>query len=99
MQNLAEEIVDARATEERMADDVKDTLTSDIHDAHIPTLIDRFMRENVSIDPNAEIIYDSDQAYVCCPRRFATVGFEIYAGYGLQLIVDRLRKDLGFQTA
>ena len=93
MQNLAEEIV-----EERMVDDVKSVVKDTLNgDAHIPTLIDRFMRENVSIDPHTEIMYGSDQAYVNCPRRFATVGFEIYAGYGLQLLADRLRKDLGFK--
>ncbi len=93
MQNLAEEIV-----EERMVDDVKSVVKDTLNgDAHIPTLIDRFMRENVSIDPHTEIMYGSDQAYVNYPRRFATVGFEICAGYGLQLLVDRLRKDLGFK--
>ena len=93
MQNLAEEIV-----EERMVDDVKSVVKDTLNgDAHIPTLIDRFMRENVSIDPHTEIMYGSDQAYVNCPRRFATVGFAIYAGYGLQLLADRLRKDLGFK--
>lgn len=93
MQNLAEEIV-----EERMVDDVKSVVKDTLNgDAHIPTLIDRFMRENVSIDPHTEIMYGSDQAYVNCPCRFAMVGFEICAGYGLQLLVDRLRKDLGFK--
>ena len=92
MQNLAEEIVDEKIVND--AKSVQDTLTGE---RHIPTLIDRFMRENVFIDPHSEIMYDSDQAYVNCPRRFATVGFGIIAGYGLQLLVDRLRKDLGFK--
>ena len=108
MKNLAEE-----TTEDRMRDRMREDASERISDrmpkasatavnrepykAHIPTLIDRFMRENVFIDPHSEIMYDSDQAYVSCPCRFATVGFGIIAGYGLQLIVDRLRKDLGFK--
>lgn len=63
----------------------------------IKTLIDHFMRENVSIDPHTEIMYGSEQAYNTVPCRFATVGFEIYGGYALQLIADRIRKDQGFK--
>ena len=95
MQNLAEEIADERAV--NAGGNTAIAVNAVSEKKHIPTLIDRFMRENVSIDPNTEIMYGSDQAYVNCPRRFATVGFEIYAGYGLQLLVDRLRKDLGFK--
>ena len=95
MQNLAEKIVEERTVN---ADgNTAIAVNAVAGKKHIPTLIDRFMRENVSIDPNTEIMYGSDQAYVCYPRRFATVGFEICAGYGLQLLVDRLRKDLGFK--
>ena len=100
MQNLAEEIVDGRHVKPRCPINAENPKSVwDILDSeeHFPTLIDRFMRENVSIDPHTEIMYGSDQAYVNCPRRFATVGFEIYAGYGLQLLADRLRKDLGFK--
>ena len=100
MQNLAEETVDGRHVKPRCSVNAENPKSVwDILDSkeHFPTLIDRFMRENVSIDPHTEIMYGSDQAYVNCPRRFATVGFEIYAGYGLQLLADRLRKDLGFK--
>lgn len=100
MQNLAEETVDGRHVKPRCSVNAENPKSVwDILDSkeHFPTLIDRFMRENVSIDPNTEIMYGSDQAYVNYPSRFATVGFEILAGYGLQLLVDRLRKDLGFK--
>ena len=100
MQNLAEETVDGRHAKPRCPINAENPKSVwDILDSkeHFPTLIDRFMRENVSIDPHSEIMYGSDQAYVCCPRRFATVGFELIAGYGLQLLADRLRKDLGFK--
>ncbi|MBR0076492.1 MAG: hypothetical protein IJP96_12150 [Synergistaceae bacterium] len=60
-------------------------------------LIDRFMRENIFLYPQAEIHYGSGEAYVTYPCCFATVGFEIRAGYALQLMVDRMRKDLGFK--
>ena len=94
MRNSAEEIADERIVNAGATATVAAAMSKK---DHIPTLIDRFMRENVSIDPHSEIMYGSDQVYVSCPRRFATVGLEIIAGYGLQLLVDRLRKDLGFK--
>ena len=94
MRNSAEEIADERIVN---AGGTATVATAMPKKDHIPTLIDRFMRENVSIDPHSEIMYGSGQVYVSCPRRFATVGLEIIAGYGLQLLVDRLRKDLGFK--
>ena len=61
------------------------------------SLVDRFMRENISLYPQAEIHYGSDEAYVTHPCHIATVGLEICAGYALQLIVDRMRKKYGFK--
>ena len=51
-------------------------------------MIDRFMRENISLYPDAEIYYGSDEVYDSYPCRFATVGFEICPG-------DWLRKTMG----
>ena len=61
------------------------------------SLVDRFFRENISLSPQHEIFYGTGEAYVSYPCRFATADFELCAGYGLELIVDRMRKDLGFK--
>lgn len=68
-----------------------------IREDQMLNLVDRFMRENISLCSMAEINYGSGEAYVTYPCRFATVDFEICAGYALQLMVDRMRKDLGFK--
>ncbi len=61
------------------------------------SLIDRFLKENISVSLDEEIMYGSDQAYDSYPCRFATVGLEVDGGYGLCRIVDRMRKTLGFK--
>ena len=68
-----------------------------IQEDQMLSLVDRFMRENISLYPQAEIHYGSDVAYVTHPCHIATVGLEICAGYALQLIVDRMRKKYGFK--
>lgn len=59
-----------------------------------PSLIDRFMRENIGLYEDTEPYYDSREIDgVKC----ATVCFEVCGGYALCQIVDRMRKELGFK--
>ena len=60
------------------------------------SLIERIVDEHIFIDFGSEIIYGSDQAFVCYPERFATVGFELMGTSLLTEIADRIRKDAGF---
>ena len=56
-------------------------------------MTDSFMRENIFLYPQAEICYGVSEAFVSHPCRFATAGFEVCGGNGLQLIVDGMRED------
>lgn len=59
------------------------------------TMFKMILRDYVFIDPGQEIMYGSDQMYVDCPRRFATVGFQLVSTVLLSSIADRIRKDIG----
>ena len=61
------------------------------------TLVEGFVKEQVFLDCGAEVLYGSDQAYISCPCRFPTVGFQLMATNGLAEIADRIRKDAGFK--
>lgn len=59
------------------------------------TLIEGFVRDEIFIDFDVDILYGSDQCYINYPCRFPTVGFQLMATNGLSQIADRIRKDMG----
>ena len=60
------------------------------------TLLDNLLENAIYVDFGEEIIYDSDQAYVDYPVRFATVQITLMQTVALTAIVDRMRHEAGF---
>ena len=61
-----------------------------------PTLSEDFINTEIFIDFDSELIYGEDQAYICCPKRFPTVRFQLKPTRGLVQIADGIRHKLGF---
>ena len=61
------------------------------------TLVEGFVRDQVYIDFDADVMFGDDQCYLDYPCRFPTVGFQLMATNGLVQIADRIRKDKGFK--
>ena len=59
-------------------------------------LLEAVVRDNVYIDFEVGIRYDSDQVFDSYPCRFATVGFQLMPSTLLGQIADRLRVDKGY---
>ena len=62
-----------------------------------PTLSEDFINTEIFIDFDSELIYGEDQAYICCPKRFPTVRFQLKPTRGLVEIADGIRHKLGFK--
>ena len=62
-----------------------------------PTLSEDFINTEIFIDFDSELIYGEDQAYICCPKRFPTVRFQLISTRGLVEIADGIRHKLGFK--
>ena len=62
-----------------------------------PTLSENFINTEIFIDFDSELIYGEDQAYICCPKRFPTVRFQLKPTRGLVEIADGIRHKLGFK--
>lgn len=62
-----------------------------------PTLSENFINTEIFIDFDSELIYGDDQAYICCPKRFPTVRFQLKPTRGLIQIADGIRQKLGFK--
>lgn len=62
------------------------------------TLTEAFVKNEIHIDFGSEIIYDSDQCFMSCPCRFATVNFELIATDGLNRIADCVRRTNGIDV-
>ena len=62
-----------------------------------PTLSENFINTEIFIDFDSELIYGEDQAYICCPKRFPTVRFQLILTRGLVEIADGIRHKLGFK--
>ena len=60
------------------------------------SMFERIVEDNIFIDFGSEVIFGSDQMYVSCPERFATVNFQLMSTWLLDSIADRIRKDAGF---
>ena len=63
------------------------------------SLFEEFLLSEVAIDSDIpdNFSYDSEQAYVDCPVRFATVRMELVQSIGLNRIADRIRREKGFK--
>ena len=61
------------------------------------TLVEGFVRDQVYIDFDADVMFGDDQCYLDYPCRFPTVGFQLMVTNGLVQIADRIRKDKGFK--
>ena len=61
-----------------------------------PTLSEDLINTEIFIDFDSELIYGEDQAYICCPKRFPTVRFQLMSTRGLVDIADGIRHKLGF---
>lgn len=61
------------------------------------TLMEGFVRDEVFVDFDTDILYGSDQCYIDYPCRFPTVGFQLLMTNTLSQIADRIRKDRGFK--
>lgn len=62
-----------------------------------PTLSEDLINTEIFIDFDSELIYGEDQAYICCPKRFPTVRFQLKPTRGLVRIADGIRHKLGFK--
>ena len=62
-----------------------------------PTLSEDLINTEIFIDFDSELIYGEDQAYICCPKRFPTVRFQLKPTRGLVEIADGIRHKLGFK--
>lgn len=62
-----------------------------------PALSENFINTEIFIDFDSELIYGEDQAYICCPKRFPTVRFQLKPTRGLIQIADGIRHKLGFK--
>ena len=62
-----------------------------------PTLSEDLINTEIFIDFDSELIYGEDQAYICCPKRFPTVRFQLMSTRGLVEIADGIRHKLGFK--
>jgi len=62
-----------------------------------PTLSEDLINTEIFIDFDSELIYGEDQAYICCPKRFPTVRFQLISTRGLVEIADGIRHKLGFK--
>ena len=62
-----------------------------------PTLSENFINTEIFIDFDSELIYGEDQAYICCPKLFPTVRFQLKPTRGLVEIADGIRHKLGFK--
>ena len=62
-----------------------------------PTLSEDLINTEIFIDFDSELIYGEDQAYICCPKRFPTVRFQLILTRGLVEIADGIRHKLGFK--
>ena len=62
-----------------------------------PTLSEDFINTEIFIDFDSDLIYGEDQAYICCPKRFPTVRFQLKPTRGLVEIADGIRHKLGFK--
>ena len=63
-----------------------------------PTLSEDLINTEIFIDFDSELIYGEDQAYICCPKRFPTVRFQLISTRGLVEIADGIRHKLGFKS-
>lgn len=63
-----------------------------------PSLSEDFINTEIFIDFDSELIYGEDQAYICCPKRFPTVRFQLKPTRGLVQIADGRRHKLGFKS-
>ena len=63
-----------------------------------PTLSEDLINTEIFIDFDSELIYGEDQAYICCPKRFPTVRFQLMSTRGLVEIADGIRHKLGFKA-
>lgn len=57
------------------------------------TLTEKFIREAIQLDSNAEVIYGSDEIFDTYPCRFPTVEFQLIATDALAEIADRIRME------
>ena len=80
------------------ADRANDSNNSDAADEQCisPTLSEDLINTEIFIDFDSELIYGEDQAYICCPKRFPTVRFQLMSTRGLVDIADGIRHKLGF---
>ena len=80
------------------ADRANDSNNSDAADEQCisPTLSEDLINTEIFIDFDSELIYGEDQAYICCPKRFPTVRFQLKPTRGLVEIADGIRHKLGF---
>lgn len=60
------------------------------------TLTENFIHNAIYIDPEAEIVYSSDQTNDTYPYRFPTVEFMLTATKSLVEIADRIRLEKGY---
>ena len=60
-------------------------------------LIEVFLKDELFIDFDCEVMYGDDQCYLSYPCRFPAVTFQLVATNGLSRIADRIRKDAGFK--
>ena len=82
------------------ADRANDSNNSDAADEQCisPTLSEDLINTEIFIDFDSELIYGEDQAYICCPKRFPTVRFQLMSTRGLVEIADGIRHKLGFKA-
>ena len=57
------------------------------------TLTEKFIREAIQLDSNAEVIYGSDEIFDTYPCRFPTVELQLMATDALVEIADRIRME------
>ena len=56
-----------------------------------------FVNHSFYLDPCSEPFYGEDQAYICFPKRYATVSFYLESSDGLTALADAVREEAGYR--
>ena len=60
-------------------------------------MLEYVLKDHIFIDFGSEVMYGSDQVFLSCPVRFATVGFQLMDTALLSGIADRIRIAKGYR--